>query len=127
MQTKYEFCSRHIAFRYHLYWMMTIIANTLLIGLGDGDPYLLLESQEAAEGICKSIEHLSVFKPFGVMFVLTTAFTAFGISSTERRMWIVTVVRELFNQFPIITGPLVMQWGFNRFTAGLGELVYPLS
>ena len=102
--------------------MMTILSNTILTGLGEDGTSLATESQEAAEGICRSIEHLSAFKPFGVLFVLSTSFAAYGVSSTERREWIIEAVRALFHHFPVSTGPYTMQIGFSMFTAGLGSV-----
>ena len=61
-----------------------------------------------------------MLKPFGIVWTLASVSTAFGVSSTERRVWIVSTMRDLFDLLLMKVGPLVMQNLFNILTGGPG-------
>jgi hypothetical protein len=92
-----------------------------LAGLGGVDASLDEESREAADRICKSTDYLSSFKPFGILWMLTTVSMAFVVSSPDRRVAIINAVHELFSLLLFKIRPVVMHQTFNLLTDGIGQ------
>jgi len=114
--TMYEFCDQMVAFRYTLYWASIIIANTMLVQLGVQDILLNQETQDAAGNICKSIDYMGSFQPFGAMSTAFSISLAYGVSDATRRIRLVDAIRDLFKLLPFKIGPIALQHCFNMIT-----------
>ncbi len=117
--TMLEFCEPQVAFRFNFYWATTIIANTLLLGLGEDDDSIFQESDDAAEDICRSMEHLHSLKPLGALWLTFVASMAYGVSGDANRQRIVDAMDGAYDPIPVKIGSNALQIIFYILTGGI--------
>ncbi|KAE8448816.1 hypothetical protein EG329_008818 [Mollisiaceae sp. DMI_Dod_QoI] len=119
MSTILQFGSRDLTLRYNFYRANTIIANRILVRLGNPDESLVYEYLEASENIFKSLEYLLSLKPLGALWLTFAIAAAYGVSSVERREQIAMMMKGAFDPMPISSGPRAMDMAFGEFIGGL--------
>ncbi|KAE9379533.1 hypothetical protein N431DRAFT_500082 [Stipitochalara longipes BDJ] len=98
MPTYYTFATMNIAFRFCLYWGMTIIANSILMLHGEKDSSWVEESQSAADNICKSIEYFRSLKPLGASSMFLILSSSYGVSNKEVREKLAEEYQDLLEE-----------------------------
>lgn len=118
-QTMLEFCKPAVASRYNIYWAVTILANKILLALGEDDESLVQEYQDAAEDICRSLDYVHSMQPLGALWLTFAASMAYGVSGGVNRQRIVEGIRGTYQPIPIKDCPTVLQNCFNLLTGGV--------
>ncbi|CZR59528.1 uncharacterized protein PAC_09422 [Phialocephala subalpina] len=123
--TVLEFYHPEVGFRFNFYWAMTIVANKLLLELGERDSSLVQEYEDAAEDICRSLEYLTSMKPRGSLWLTVTASMAFGVSGEENRHRIVEAMNGVYDPYDLIQikdHSLVLEQTFYLLTGGVSQV-----
>ena len=118
-KTMLEFCSPEIAFRFTFYWASTIIANKLLLGLGEDNEALVQECNDSRKHICNSVEHLHSLKPLGALWMTFVTSLAYGVSDDANRLRIVEALKGAYDPAPVTVSPETLQMIFELLTCGL--------
>jgi hypothetical protein len=88
----------------------------MFVQLGVQDVLLNQETQDAADHICKSIDYMGSFQPFGAMPTTFSISRAYGVSDAAMRIRLVDAIRDLFKLLPFDIGPIALQHCFNMIT-----------
>jgi hypothetical protein len=125
MPTYSEFRNFATAYRYYVYWVTTIIADSILMRLGVDAPSVSGEIQNFADNICKSLKYFHGYKPLGVIGQPFPIATAYGVSSPQQKAELYSSLVDLYEFLPVKITPTTLDYSFGAWTGRINVQTDP--